>query len=97
MRDELHDAIDAQEELGERATAIVDAMRERLPDVVRQLVASMSEDEIDAREGADIVEEAMEIIAAAVEAELAPLTTEAVHTGANLARARRRARGIGDG
>jgi hypothetical protein len=95
MRDELHDAIDAQEELGERAQAVVEAIRPRLPALMRRLVASMDESELNAREGADIVEEALELIAAAVEAQLAPLTTEAVRTGANLARARRRVTGIG--
>lgn len=91
LRDQLHDAIDAQEGLSERAQLVVEALRPRLPELVRSLVESMGDDEIDAREGADIVQEALELIAAAVEVQLADLTTEAVHTGARLAQDRSRA------
>jgi hypothetical protein len=92
MRDILHDTIDAQEELGERALAIVDAMRPKLPDLVRRLLVDAPEMD----DPAQIIEEALTLIAAAVEAELADLTTEAVATGARFARARAGKKGLGD-
>lgn len=70
MLNALHDQIDFEEDLRERARVIVDAMRPEITSLVKETG--------DTRK-------AMEMIAAIVADELTELTTEAVQTSARFA------------
>lgn len=80
MANALHDEIDAQEELRERARAVIDEVKPLLSRAVEQTGDT---------------ESAMALLAEAVGEKLAALTTEAVRTGATMAR--RRAAVAGNG
>jgi hypothetical protein len=76
LRETLHDRIDSQESLRERAAEAVERVKPRLVEIVRG---------IDDPGDDDAMERVLEIVAAAVEQELARITTKAVHSGRDFA------------
>lgn len=71
IEDVLHDGLDEQERLGEKAQESVEALRARMLEII---------------EHAESIEDGLELAAELVADSLASITTEAVHSGRDFGR-----------